>query len=123
MFLTHSAAATDAGTGSELARGTHTCVHTAMQASKHLTMVPCLKMAQVSTQHIGNHRAWAVHRNDFICKMLLHRNPVLRHGELAVKGVLAEMRQVQPQHAPLLIQDVVVDVAARAQPIYCTVVV
>jgi hypothetical protein len=80
-----------------------------------------LQMAQASARHIANHPSWGRLRNEFICRMLLSQDRY-SGASIGCRSLFVEMRQVEPLHAPLLIEDTSIDVLARAQPYAMSVV-
>jgi hypothetical protein len=78
-------------------------------------------MAQASVRHIANHPSWGRLRNEFICRTLLSQGGY-SGSPVGCRSLFAEMRQVEPLHAPLLIEDTSVDMLARAQPYAMSVV-
>jgi hypothetical protein len=72
-------------------------------------------MLPVRAKHIGNHVGWSKQRNQFIRHMLTHR-----HGHIGaafgIKSIFTETREVQPMHAPILIEDIVVTPGLGSRP-------
>jgi hypothetical protein len=74
-----------------------------------------MQMLPVKAEHIGNHVGWSKHRNEFICHMLTHRGSHFG-AVLGIKSVLLETREVQPMHAPILIEDICVTPGLGSRP-------
>lgn len=84
-----------------------------------MTHVP--QMAQASVRHIDNHASWGRARRDFIAHTLLNRDGATG-ALLGCRSLWADTRQVEPLHAPLLIEDTAHSVLAHARPYATTVV-
>ena len=70
-------------------------------------------MLVVRSQHIGNHATWGKRREQFIEQMLADPKAA-KSAEPGLYTALANLREVQPMHGPLLIEDMCITAGADA---------